>query len=109
MPRIVAGRLPRRYIVAAMLCAGFINAYAMRTNLSVAVDTMQKRYSWSNEVEGNVLSAFFWVGCMCSDSQADYDLINLNRDTWLARSLAATWPHEWVVTPFLASESWPRR
>ena len=58
------GRLPRRYVVAAMLCAGFINAYAMRTNLSVAVDTMQKRYSWSNEVEGNVLSAFFWVGCM---------------------------------------------
>ena len=74
-----------------MLCAGFINAYAMRTNLSVAVDTMQKRYGWSNEVEGNVLSAFFWVGGLCILFSSWYlDFLNLNRDMWLARSLAAT-------------------
>lgn len=50
----------KRHVVAAMIFWGFINIYAMRTNLSVAVGTMQKKYSWSNEMEGRVLSSFFW-------------------------------------------------
>ncbi|XP_069671569.1 vesicular glutamate transporter 2-like isoform X2 [Periplaneta americana] len=66
--------IPRRYIVAIMAFFGFCNVYALRVNLSVAIVAMTSNYShiengtvsfrqdypWSPEVQGLVLSSFFY-------------------------------------------------
>lgn len=66
--------IPRRYVVAIMAFFGFCNVYALRVNLSVAIVAMTSNYShiengtekfkqdypWSSEVQGLVLSSFFY-------------------------------------------------
>ncbi|PSN50732.1 Vesicular glutamate transporter 2 [Blattella germanica] len=67
--------IPRRYVVAIMAFLGFCNLYALRVNLSVAIVAMTANYSytlengtvkytqdypWSSEVQGLVLSSFFY-------------------------------------------------
>ncbi|XP_021917270.1 vesicular glutamate transporter 2-like isoform X2 [Zootermopsis nevadensis] len=66
--------IPRRYVVAIMAFLGFCNVYSLRVNLSVAIVAMTSNYSytengteqfkqdypWSSEVQGLVLSSFFF-------------------------------------------------
>eukprot|EP01060_Flectonema_neradi_P014867 TRINITY_DN21544_c0_g1_i1.p1 TRINITY_DN21544_c0_g1~~TRINITY_DN21544_c0_g1_i1.p1 ORF type:complete len:499 (+),score=62.65 TRINITY_DN21544_c0_g1_i1:55-1551(+) len=54
------GFIRKRYLMSILLLAGLGNVYAMRVNLSAAVEPMQKHYGWSNITQGYVLSAFFW-------------------------------------------------
>ena len=54
------GLVRKRYLMSILLLAGLGNVYAMRVNLSAAVEPMQKHYGWSNITQGYVLSAFFW-------------------------------------------------
>jgi len=46
--------------MAALACLGLANVYAMRVNLSSAVEPMQCTYEWSDGEEGIILSSFFW-------------------------------------------------
>ncbi|XP_055627263.1 vesicular glutamate transporter 2-like [Toxorhynchites rutilus septentrionalis] len=65
----------RRYVVVLMAFLGFLNAYTMRVNLSVAIVAMtanrtilhengtvsyEKHFDWSSSVQGHVLSSFFY-------------------------------------------------
>jgi MFS family permease len=50
----------KRHILTLMIHLGLANVYAMRVNLSLAVDAMQDRFHWSNLTQGYVLSSFFW-------------------------------------------------
>ena len=50
----------QRYLVTFFLFSGLANVYALRANLSVAVEPMQQIYGWSNATQGWVLSSFFW-------------------------------------------------
>lgn len=66
--------IPRRYVVATMAFFGFCNVYALRVNMSVAIVAMTTNYTyiengtekfrqdypWSLEVQGLVLSSFFY-------------------------------------------------
>jgi MFS family permease len=52
--------LRKRHIITLMIHLGLANVYAMRVNLSLAVDAMQDRFHWSNATQGYVLSSFFW-------------------------------------------------
>ena len=54
------GWFRKRFVVTTTLMFGLVNVYAMRVNLSEAVEPMQKHYNWSNITQGYVLSAFFW-------------------------------------------------
>ncbi len=49
-----------RYTVAMMTFLGFLNVYALRVNLSVAIVKMADEYGWSSARKGNVLSSFFY-------------------------------------------------
>ena len=51
--------LPRRYCVVLMLFFGLFNVYAMRVNLSVAIEPMSCMFNWNSSTEGLTLSAFF--------------------------------------------------
>jgi sugar phosphate permease len=62
--RDVVGCLKTRQWMAMLMCFGFFNVYAMRINLSEAVDPMSKHYKWNDAQEGYVLSSFFW-GYVC--------------------------------------------
>ncbi|CAG9766459.1 unnamed protein product [Ceutorhynchus assimilis] len=66
----------RRYIVALMAFLGFFNVYALRVNLSIAIVSMTSdrfetsdngtvinmgpEFSWNNEIQGYILSSFFY-------------------------------------------------
>ena len=54
------GWLPKRRLIALLMMLGFWNVYAMRVNLSSAVEPMQEKYKWNESTKGTVLSAFFW-------------------------------------------------
>eukprot|EP01064_Diplonema_japonicum_P012877 TRINITY_DN2022_c16_g1_i1.p1 TRINITY_DN2022_c16_g1~~TRINITY_DN2022_c16_g1_i1.p1 ORF type:complete len:519 (+),score=72.29 TRINITY_DN2022_c16_g1_i1:72-1559(+) len=54
------GLVKKRMLMTVLLSMGLGNVYAMRVNLSSAVEPMQKHYGWSNITQGYVLSAFFW-------------------------------------------------
>jgi MFS family permease len=51
--------MPCRYVIVAWLHAGLVLVYAMRVNLSVAIEKMQQQFGWSDATKGFVLSAFF--------------------------------------------------
>jgi MFS family permease len=51
--------VPRRYILSFLAFLGFVNVYALRTVLSVAIVPMQKQYHWNSTDKGVVLAAFF--------------------------------------------------
>lgn len=51
--------LPRRYCVVVMLFWGLFNVYAMRVNLSVAIEPMSCQFNWSEFTQGLILAAFF--------------------------------------------------
>ena len=51
--------LPRRYCVVLMLCWGLFNVYAMRINLSIAIEPMSCQFNWDSFTEGLTLAAFF--------------------------------------------------
>jgi MFS family permease len=57
---IEASGIKKRYITAAMLYVGLFNVYAMRVNLSEAVEPMQEKFKWTDKTQGYVLSSFFW-------------------------------------------------
>ena len=48
-----------RYVIFFWCWLGLILVYAMRVNLSVAINPMQAEYRWTNDVKGFVLSSFF--------------------------------------------------
>eukprot|EP01083_Nonionella_stella_P080861 222386_1 len=49
----------RRYCVCLLCCIGLFNVYAMRVNLSVAIEPMACEFNWNPFTQGLVLSAFF--------------------------------------------------
>ncbi len=51
--------LPRRYCVVLMAFWGLFNVYAMRVNLSVAIEPMSCQFNWNSFTEGLILAAFF--------------------------------------------------
>eukprot|EP01084_Bolivina_argentea_P236268 397310_1 len=51
--------LPRRYCIVLMAFWGLFNVYAMRVNLSVAIEPMSCQFNWNSFTEGFILSAFF--------------------------------------------------
>ena len=51
--------LPKRYCLVLMLFWGIFNIYAMRSDLSVAIEPMSCQFNWNSSTEGYVLSAFF--------------------------------------------------
>ena len=53
--------MAKRTIFTLLITFGFFNVYAMRVNLSEAVNPMQLQYQWTDAAEGYVLSSFFWV------------------------------------------------
>jgi MFS family permease len=61
--------IPARYVLAVMGFLGFMNVYALRANLSMAIikmvnssanATLHDQFNWSKEEEGWILSAFFY-------------------------------------------------
>ncbi len=48
-----------RYVVVLWSWLGLVLVYAMRVNLSVAIDPMAAQFGWDNDTRGFVLSAFF--------------------------------------------------
>ena len=60
---------------------GLILVYAMRVNLSVAINPMQGEFHWSNEVKGFVLGSFF-IGYIFGQIPGG----------WLATKYGAKWP-----------------
>jgi MFS family permease len=54
------GWLPKRRLISLLMMLGFWNVYAMRVNLSSAVEPMQEKYDWDEATKGLVLSSFFW-------------------------------------------------
>lgn len=47
--------MPCRYVIVAWLHAGLVLVYAMRVNLSVAIEKMQQQFGWSDATKGFVL------------------------------------------------------
>ncbi|XP_002166641.3 sialin [Hydra vulgaris] len=67
--------LPKRYILAIMMFMGFMNMYAIRVNLNVAIGamtnnhtisqggfavTMPPEFNWSSRLQGVVLGSFYY-------------------------------------------------
>jgi len=72
--------VPRRYILAVVGFLGFINVYALRAILSVAVVSMEKEFNYSASEKGLLLAAFF-IGYIFPQVPAG----------WLASRLGAKW------------------
>ena len=51
--------LPRRYCVVFMSFLGLFNVFAMRVNLSVAIEPMSCQFNWDEFTQGLILAAFF--------------------------------------------------
>lgn len=73
-PRTISG-FPKRYVLLLMIFIGFVNIYAMRVNLNVALVAMvnnqtiikggvsivkQAEFDWSSKLQGLVLGSFFY-------------------------------------------------
>lgn len=79
-PSKYLAKLPRRYVLAVVGFLGFINVYALRAIMSVAVVDMEKQYKYSATDKGLMLAAFF-VGYLFLQVPAG----------WLASKLGAKW------------------
>lgn len=72
--------VPRRYVLAILGFLGFINVYALRAILSVAVVNMEKEFNYSGSEKGLLLASFF-IGYIFPQVPAG----------WLASRLGAKW------------------
>eukprot|EP01127_Copromyxa_protea_P009682 TRINITY_DN2299_c0_g1_i4.p1 TRINITY_DN2299_c0_g1~~TRINITY_DN2299_c0_g1_i4.p1 ORF type:complete len:364 (-),score=57.02 TRINITY_DN2299_c0_g1_i4:299-1390(-) len=54
------GYIARRYVILALLTLGLLLAYAIRVVLSTAIVNISKEQDWSSDVQGIVLSSFYW-------------------------------------------------